>query len=243
MQHTYGQQFAEIYDDVFPPDPDLVEVLASSAPATALELGVGTGRVAIPLAQRGITVTGVDLSAEMLDRCRDGADDAGVDLELVQGSMTDLRLGRRFDLVFCVCASISMLLTREHQRETLATARDHLADGGRLVVETHNPDAVLGLHGGRRRETWFVPYPGAGRGLQTYATLDEPTGLWQVSHLWHDGGRTTIGNEVSLLTPVEVLTGLGAELGLAVRSVTGDRNGGPVTPESPTYTVEFEVAS
>ncbi len=48
---------------------------------------------------------------------------------------------------------------------------------------------------------------------------------------------------MSLLTPVEVLTGLGTELGLAVRSVTGDRDGGPVTPESPTYTVEFEVAS
>ncbi len=142
MQHTYGQQFAEIYDDVFPAGTGPRRGARFQRTGDGARARRGTGRVAIPLAQRGISVTGVDLSAEMLDRCRDGAVEAGVDLDLVQGSMTDLRLGQRFDLVFCVCASISMLLTREHQRETLATARDHLADGGRLVVETHNPDAV-----------------------------------------------------------------------------------------------------
>ncbi|MBO9049296.1 MULTISPECIES: class I SAM-dependent methyltransferase [Curtobacterium] len=242
MQETYGQQFAAIYDDVFPPDPDLVGLLTQSQPTTALELGVGTGRIAVPLAHAGVAVTGVDLSPEMLERCRRGAQDAVVDVELIQGSMTDVRLERRFDLVFSVCASLSMLLSRDEQRATFATAREHLADDGRLVVETHNPEVVLGLHEGRRRASWFVPYPGRGRGLQTYSMLDEEAGLWQVSHLWHDCGRTIIGTETSLLTPVDVLTDMAAEVGLDVRSVTGDRAGGPVTAESPTYTIEFEVA-
>ncbi|WIE83510.1 class I SAM-dependent methyltransferase [Curtobacterium sp. MCPF17_021] len=86
MQETYGQQFAAIYDDVFPPDPDLVGLLTQSQPTTALELGVGTGRIAVPLAHAGVAVTGVDLSPEMLERCRRGAQDAVVDVELIQGS-------------------------------------------------------------------------------------------------------------------------------------------------------------
>lgn len=242
VQHAYGEQFSGIYDEVFPPDPALVRLLAAAGPRTALELGVGTGRIAVPLARAGVDVTGVDLSAAMIDRCRDAATAAEVHVELVEGSMTDVRLGRRYDLVFCVCASISMLLTRALQLDALRTVRAHLATDGRAVVETHNPAAVLALHDGRRRESWFVPYPAEGRGLQTYATLDEPSGLWQVSHLWHDGGRTTIATESSLLTPVETLVDLAAEAGLSLRSVAGDRDGGPVLSSSPTYTAEFEVA-
>ncbi|MGU3411273.1 class I SAM-dependent methyltransferase [Microbacterium sp. M1A1_1b] len=243
MQRDYGRQFADVYDEVFPPDGQLVAALLDSRPGTALELGIGTGRVAVPLAAAGVAVTGVDLSPEMLDRARSAAEREQVPLELVEGSMTDVRLDDRFDLVYCVCASISMLLERRQQRQALEVAAGHLAPGGRIVVETHNPDAVRSLHDGRRRETWFVPYPGTGRGLQSYGVLDEPRSLWQVSHLWHDGGTTSVGSEVSLLTPPEVLTGLAQHAGLAVRSVHGSWRGGPVTPDSPTYVAEFGAAA
>jgi SAM-dependent methyltransferase len=107
----------------------------AGSPSTILEFGVGTGRVAVPLADAvGGTVTGVDNSPEMLEIL------AGKDVRgRVRGrraDMVDVDLGQRFDLVYCVFNTIYALPDQDAQVAFLANAARHLSGSGRLVVET-----------------------------------------------------------------------------------------------------------
>ncbi|WP_051828000.1 class I SAM-dependent methyltransferase [Streptomyces bicolor] len=208
----YGRQFSGWYDRIFPRDEAArltAQRLAELHPAPgtgSLELGVGTGRIAIPLAGLAGPVTGVDSSPEMLAVLAREADSADA---AVTGVVGDIRLPTGDDtygLVYCVCATLSMLLTAEEQQAAVGHAAARLAPGGRLVIETHNPAAVVELHDGQRHISYFVPYPEPGTGLQTYSTLVADAGMWHVSHIWHEkDGTTRVGTEASrLTTPDEV---------------------------------------
>jgi SAM-dependent methyltransferase len=109
-----------------------------------LELGCGTGRVLLPLARAGHEVVGLDLSPEMLDRCRAKIDGEPVEVRdrvrLVEADMTSFALGRRFALITCPFAGFQQLLTVEHQLACLERCRAHLLPGGRLVLDLPNPD-------------------------------------------------------------------------------------------------------
>ncbi len=104
-----------------------------------LEIAVGTGRLAIPLAEAGHVVHGVDYSEPMLERCRAklNAGSAAVRerVHLYQEDMRDFDLGRKFSFVFIPFASIVYLLTTEDQQACLRTLKRHLADGGTLVID------------------------------------------------------------------------------------------------------------
>lgn len=105
-----------------------------------LELGVGTGRLAIPLVEAGFRVTGVDTSEEMVKICQ--AKVASLDqgrLELVMGDIGDFKLRERFSLVISAANSFGHLLTREEQTSALRCAREHLIPGGLLILDIDNP--------------------------------------------------------------------------------------------------------
>jgi ubiquinone/menaquinone biosynthesis C-methylase UbiE len=116
---------------------------AQHAGPPVLELGCGTGRILIPVAEAGIEIVGLDISTAMLniaraklDRC-DGEVRSRV--RLVQGDMRDFSLGQRFNLVMIPYRAFLHLLTPEDQRQALECIREHLTDGGRLVLNIFDP--------------------------------------------------------------------------------------------------------
>lgn len=141
----FGEDVAARYDD----DPTgmvdgspveaAVDVLAELAgEGRALELGIGTGRVALPLARRGVPVHGVDMSRAMLARLRakPGGDAIGVTV----GDFATVRVDGTFTVAYLVFNTISNLTTQDAQVECFRTVADHLAPGGTFVIEVGVPD-------------------------------------------------------------------------------------------------------
>jgi SAM-dependent methyltransferase len=155
-------------------DPALLEAttarlaeLAEGGPA--LEFAVGTGRVAIPLAARGVQVTGIELSAPMIARLREKADERA--LPVVQGDMaTATAPGGPFRLVFLVFNTISNLLTQAEQVACFRNAARHLAPGGRFVIELWVPELRKLTPG--QEAVVFAAQPGY-VGLDTYDVLTQ----------------------------------------------------------------------
>ncbi|KRF22800.1 class I SAM-dependent methyltransferase [Phycicoccus sp. Soil802] len=119
--------------DVLGPIVDLLAELAEDG--AALELAAGTGRVSIPLSERGVPVSGIELSRPMLDRLREKAPH----LPVVEGDMTTTRVPGEFSLVFLVFNTISNILEQSGQVECFRNAARHLRPGGRFVIELWVP--------------------------------------------------------------------------------------------------------
>lgn len=120
----------------FADDLPFYENLARRCEGPILELGVGTGRVAVPLARAGFEVWGVDNSEAMLDRARWKAGSSPTaNLHLLAGDMRDFDLGREFDLVFAGLGGFHHLLTAEEQAACLRCVRRHLAPGGLFACD------------------------------------------------------------------------------------------------------------
>lgn len=157
---SYGEGIADVYDawygDVSDVDAtvDLVAELATGAGAAGrvLELGVGTGRLAVPLAARGLTVHGIDASAAMLARLRER--DPSGRIAVTAGDMVgDLPAGP-FDVVLVAYNTLFNLRSAERQRACFAAVADCLTPGGTFVVEVFVPDlARAGDHVGIRSMT------------------------------------------------------------------------------------------
>jgi SAM-dependent methyltransferase len=139
---------ADLYDfsyEDFSEDIDFYENLAQSVDGPLLELGVGSGRVAVPLAQAGYDVVGIDNSASMLDQARRRIEAAGKlkgALALHDGDMTAFDLKREFGLVFVAANSFQHLLTTEDQLACLKCARRHLSRDGIFAMSVRSPASV-----------------------------------------------------------------------------------------------------
>lgn len=143
---TYGDRFADVYDDWY----DEPEVTSSAVAAVAalaaevtsrgarlLELGVGTGRLALPLAAAGLSVTGLDASTEMLDRLR--AKPGGDGVRLATGDMAGPLPDGPFDVALVARNTFFNLTTEGAQRACLAEVARVLTGGGRFIVEAFVP--------------------------------------------------------------------------------------------------------
>ncbi len=137
---TYGERIASIYDELYAEYEgaavDLLQELAAGG--RALELGIGTGRIALPLRQRGIGVTGIDASPAMIARLH--AKPGGSEIEVVQGSFAQFDLESRFDLVYVVFNTFFGLLTQEDQVRCFQSVARHLAEDGAFLLEVFVPD-------------------------------------------------------------------------------------------------------
>lgn len=141
---TWGRDIADVYDAVyawqFDPavvDP-MVDVLAALAHGgSALEFAVGTGRIALPLAARGILVRGIELSPHMADRLR--AKPGAEAVPVTVGDMTTTRVPGTFRLVYIVASSLMNVTTQDEQVAVVANAAAHLEPGGCFVVEVVVP--------------------------------------------------------------------------------------------------------
>jgi SAM-dependent methyltransferase len=140
----FGEAVAARYDeavrDRFAPEVlgPTVDVLAELAgDGAALEFAVGTGRVALPLADRGVPVTGIELSPAMAHRLR--AKDPGETVPVALGDMATTRVEGPFNLVYLVFNTIGNLTTQDEQVACFANAAAHLEPGGHFVVEVGVP--------------------------------------------------------------------------------------------------------
>jgi SAM-dependent methyltransferase len=243
----YGRQFEGFYDRIFPRDAsaDLAAAkLASIHPGGGtLEFGAGTGRIAIPLAALAGEVVAVDSSPEMLDQLRRNVKESDAAVTPVHGDIRTYTDEERYGLVYCVCATLSMILDPAEQQEVIHRAAERLAPGGKLVVETHNKDGVLALHEGKRRTSFFVPYPEPDTGLLTYSTLSPDNRLWQASHVWFDNGSSHTGTELSKLTSPGEVDGFAAEAGLEPVSRATDWQDTPYAEAGPMFVAVYTKAA
>lgn len=123
----------------------VLELLASEHdvdPGSAFDVPCGIGRHAVALAERGLDVTGLDLSTAYVERARERAEAAGVDAAFHQGDMRDLAPVGRFDLVLNMWTSFGYY-DEETDRAILAALRDRVADEGALVMELANKEGIL----------------------------------------------------------------------------------------------------
>jgi SAM-dependent methyltransferase len=133
----YDATSADMYEpEVLDPAVNFLADLAGTG--AALEFGVGTGRIAVPLSQRGVPVHGIDISSAMVARlqAKPGADDIGVTI----GDFATTKVARPFTLVYLVYNTISNLTTQEEQSECFRNAAAHLEPGGHFVIEVVVPD-------------------------------------------------------------------------------------------------------
>lgn len=137
---TYGERAAGGYDDRHTePDPACIDLLAELARGgAALELGIGTGRLALPLAQRGVDVQGIDASPAMVARLR--AKPGGERVPVTMGNFADVDVAGTFRLVFVAYHTLFALLTQDEQVRCIANVAGHLEPGGAFVVEAFVPD-------------------------------------------------------------------------------------------------------
>ncbi len=152
-------ELAELYDLVYA-DRDDHAFWAAMAPdaGETLEVACGTGRVLIPLARSGHRITGLDLSPQMVERCRRKLaaepDEVRERVTLVQADMTSFDLGRRFALVALPFRGFQHLTSVGRQMACLSRCHAHLTPGGRLVLDLFNPDpSLLYEHGESDGET------------------------------------------------------------------------------------------
>lgn len=139
---TYGDAWASIYDEQWSGVFDEVATasflkeLAGDGPA--LELAIGTGRVALPLKEMGVEVHGIDISDAMVAKLRSKS--GGADIPVTMGDFADVEVEGAYPLVFLVFNTLFALTTQEDQIRCFANVARHLEPGGAFVIECFVPD-------------------------------------------------------------------------------------------------------
>lgn len=138
---SFGYEVSKDYDDYPRGDEEqTVAFLAELADGRrALELAVGTGRIAVPLMRAGVPVDGIELSQDMVDRMREKP--GGDEIAVTMGDMSRVTTGRTYGLVYLVFNTIGNLLTQDDQVRCFENAARHLADDGVFVLECIVPTA------------------------------------------------------------------------------------------------------
>lgn len=233
-------RFARFYDLRYDDHSDDIEWcrgLASRTGGPVLELGCGTGRVAVPLAGDGHRVVGLDQSSAMLDRARERARAAKVEATFALGDMRDYSLQETFPLIL-VLLNTFLMLEPDDRWAFLARAREHLSPGGILVIDVFQPDPerIASADGGVAEEGRFDTGEGSNVTIfsSTQATVDRSVFTWTCDETASDAvvrrySRTVILNylyrrEAELLLPAA---------GLEIERIHGDYDGNAADERSP----------
>ncbi len=229
---------ARLYDvDLLeePGDLDLYLALADRTGGPILELGCGSGRLAVRLAAAGFATTGVDNDPAMLERARRSlaAEDIAVpgSLELVEADLLDLRspAAGTFRLAFIALNSLFLLGSRERQRSALATLARHLAPGGLAVVDVWQPDAEdLARFDGRIMLEYARRDPESGRLVvkSSSAQFDATSQIVELTTRYEEGDQGEppirwVREDRLRLISADELVGLAGDVGLEVETLAG----------------------
>ena len=146
-------QTYDLENNEFEPDGPFLLALARRAGNPALELGCGTGRLTIPMAQSGVTITGLDIVSAMLERARQKAGELPIEWALADAR--SYHLGRAFRFIFESGSVFQHMLTLPDQEAFLARVREHLADDGLFVFGSRFPRFDL-LDKVEEEKEWFT---------------------------------------------------------------------------------------
>ena len=244
---TAAAALARLYDLDLAEDPgdlDLYRALAGRTGGPILELAVGTGRVAVPLAADGHEVTGVDLDPAMLARARRAADAAGTSatrrLRLVEGDGRSVRLPEAgsYRLAFVPLNSIFLFGTRVDQAAAVATLAAHLAPGGLAVLDAWLPDADdLSRYDGRLVLEWVREDPETGQTVVKTgsAVFDPAGGVVRLTTIFEEGRpgapavRWVRADRLRLAGPDD-LVAFAERAGLIVETLAGGYELEPLVP-------------
>ena len=218
--------------------------LARTSGGPVLEIGVGTGRIAIPTAQAGVEVVGIDLHEPMLGAARVKLAAAGQiagSLELIRADMRDFDIGRQFSLVTIPARTLLLAMTEEDQRRTLERATAHLAPDGRVAFNVFVPNPAL------ISDTASEPFrfgettnPATGRrcvlwAMNRFDTLAQTNEALQIVEELDEAGevarRVELEVKLRYLYPGQVFEMLEAS-GLDIDSAYGDFRRSPFTEDS-----------
>jgi SAM-dependent methyltransferase len=252
---TSADLLARYYDLDLEDDPgdlDLYLALAARTGGPVLELAVGSGRLAVPLASAGYQVTGVDLDAAMLRRAHDawarargarrGRRASRGSLELLEANLVTLDLPQRFGLAFIALNSLFQVGPAERQRAAIACLARHLRPGGVAVVDVELPDATeLASWDGRVVLDWMREDPEAPgttvirMSSARHDAVTASTMLTLVYDATDASGhlrRVSRSDRLHLLT-VQQLEDAAVSAGLQVEVLAGDHQVTPLGPFSP----------
>ncbi|MFD4596107.1 class I SAM-dependent methyltransferase [Streptomyces rubiginosohelvolus] len=184
---AYSDALAGVYDDIYPSTPDLDDIatylLTLAAPgASVLELGVGTGRVALPLAERGFDVTGVESSEGMLARLAEK--DPERRITPVQGDFSGLDLGRSFDVVLAPFNVLCCAMAVDEQIALMHAMARHVTAEGHVVIETFDPSDY---HVQKKNEVNTYPIGARGALIESVGVLPASQNMMLQSTLFLDG--------------------------------------------------------
>lgn len=232
---SFGERYADRYDATLPPDMEAetrasVERLAALAGGgKVLELAIGTGRVALPLAARGLEVHGVEASEKMVAKLREKP--GGDAIPVTIGDMADVPVDGAFDLVFLLFNTIFNLTSQEAQVRCFRNAASRLTGGGMFVVETFVPDLSHFADGQSVR----------GRGVTTDSVRFEVIMHDPVAQTF-DFQRVVVTEDGARLSPLAMRYAWPAEMdlmarlaGLELRDRWADWDRAPFTASSPRH--------
>ena len=237
-----AERLAALYDLDNPHGPaaaiDWFRAIARRTGGPVLELGCGTGRVAIPLALDGHDVVGLDRSPAMLARAERHARREGVTLRLVEGDMRSFSFSEAFPLI-AIPFNTFLMLAPSDRWACLARVREHLGPTGLLAVDCFQPDPehIVG-HDGTVREEWTRHDPESGRDVTKFsssrANVDQVDLRWWFEELDDDGHPTRWQRATSL----HYMYRREAELmfsaaGFELEALHGDYDGSPAGSTSP----------
>lgn len=235
---AYGFALSSIYDRLYAISADSAACVSTLASGTtsAAEYGIGTGRIAVPLAASGIDVSGVDLSPDFLALAAGAAAVAGVDVALTLGDMAGWQPPREVDLAYSVCASLTMLPSEEAIATTLMSMAGSLQPHGRVVIENHHPASVRELctRGPAEITLAVADLPG---GVSMAPALGD--GFWTALLTWQESGRERRVLDRCLLVEPDRLAELAAAAGLREVARTGGWTDQALTAASPVYISTF----
>ncbi len=212
--------------------------LAEKYGGPVLELGCGTGRVLLRMAQAGHQVCGLDNDPAMLAVAQREADALGIRAEFVQARLSDFALNRLFSLVISPCNTFAMLGTEERQRAFACVSR-HLAARGAFAVSVPNPVSLATLpEEAEEEEEDVLVHPASGNPVQVSSAWTrkgrEVVVMWRYDHLLPDGNveRTIVPIRYELTSAEDYQSEI-IRAGLNVLNMLGNFDGAPYEPDSP----------
>lgn len=208
---AFGDHWGDVYDEyagVLNKSAETVKAVeflsALVGGGTALELGCGNGHIALPLAEAGPHVHGLDNSARMLSLLEEKNNCRLVSTH--HGDMSDFNLGKKFDLVYCINDSYTHMLSLEAQLSCLASVVNSMEDDGHFVVHLSYPNTTdlpgVGIHGDQR--TTVVHVDGH-RTMIRFTRHDRNNQLFTLQDLWvTPAGMRTLPSKLRYVYPSEL---------------------------------------
>jgi SAM-dependent methyltransferase len=230
-ESLFGDEYFDIYGPLLTDErtvrevEGIVQLLGVEPGGAILDLACGHGRHAIPLAERGYQVTGLDLSEVFLGRAQAEAQARNVRVRWIRADMREVPFAGEFDAVINIFTAFGYFGSDAENEQVLRQVHKALRPGGRFLIETMHRDALVRT---------FAPSSVIRHDDDLLITeereMDQLSGRWdvRVTLIYSDGRRAEFGHNVRVYTPTE-LAGLFSHAGLMLQAAYGGLDGSPLT--------------